>query len=427
MKKNMVKRLICMSIITSFTGSSINLFVMGTSITLFDICLLLCITLSLIAEKPNKAKQTVSIQFLIISFFILLTIVNCVDLLQWIKGIILTIKIIVFIAIIVRYAECDADIRCYVKSYMMGLVLTVAVCIFEIVTGVHLFSNYANVYISDSWMYAELLKGPTAFLFNPNNVAVVIALGLPWVKYILPRKAEGSLLAQLAIHILLLYVIFKTGSRGGIIVGCLMTALTIYCEGKEKRRILKYYLILVSVLGVVVYYFQDYIIQQLNYASFFSTGTFALFISGDKGRLTSIVKALNVALNTFFVGCGPWCYEVYSDMIYGMADSVHMFFVELLACYGLFIFIVVVVVIVKAIKCEFRLAKRVPNSFPFFITLSGFIPLSIIPPTIFTLFTIWAAIGICFAHIVVNRDKGDIKLYDTQNNSSGLVWRKRVP
>ena len=147
--------------------------------------------------------------------------------------------------------------------------LTIAICVYEYLTQNHIANNYTqNISMSD-WAYAYTMKAPTAFLYNPNNVAVLMIISIPL--YLEKINEDGTIIKKIGWIISLIAdfaVIFMTGSRGGLLVGTLVVCLFfLFSNIKLWKKML---LLLIVIVAII--YFSGFILKQLDYGGMLSNG-----------------------------------------------------------------------------------------------------------------------------------------------------------
>ena len=395
-----MKNFLCILIISTFLGSSFNIFTIGSlTINIFRIIFLLFLAAHCILnlKSTNTAKSPVAIKYKnylsFLVFFNLFTLFQTPDFLDWINGCVFYSINILLIYFVYIYTDSRKDLEKYIKAFILGIILTIVVSIYEYITGNHIIStNYFSDYNTVSWQYELLSLAPTGFLYNPNNIGVVMILGLGFGLYF-TKKLRGWLFFSVWVA-LCIYVSFATGSRGAIILIFLAILLSVFfgTKGFLKKNIIFIFLIILGVLLFTV--FNDFIFEQLKRAGF-SSGDNS--ISSDS-RWDLIRYVLKSCVKTAFLGTGPMTAETVLRNNFNLSMSaVHNFWAEFLLTQGIGSFICFIAFYLRCIKVQWRLRANDTISPAVLVALIMFALTVFIPPTVITLYFVWLIFGFSIA------------------------------
>ena len=395
-----MKNFLCVLIFSTFLGSSFNIFTIGSlTINIFRMIFLFFLMVHCIlnSDSTNTEESPVAIKYKnylwFIVFFNIFTVFQTPDFLDWVNGCVFYAINILLIYFVYIYTESKKDLEKYIKAFILGIMLTIVVSIYEYITGNHIIStNYFSEYSNLSWQYELLSLAPTGFLYNPNNIGVVMVLGLGFGLYF-TEKIEGWLFFSVWAA-LCIYVSFATGSRGAIVMIFLAILFSVFLgtKGYLKKNIILIFLIILGIYLFTV--FNDFIFEQLKRAGF-SNGNNS--ISSDS-RWDLIRYVLKSCVNTVFMGTGPMTAETVLRNNFNLSmSSVHNFWAEFLLTQGIGSFICFIAFYLRCIKVQWRLRANDTISPAILVALIMFALVVFIPPTVVTLYFVWLIFGFSIA------------------------------
>lgn len=404
-----MRRYVSVLILMSFFGSSFFLLeVGGFSLTLFRVALLLVALIDLCYKKINSKsvifRSSTIIFILITTIIILLSLFINTPSLHWLSGLINLLLLLLFMNIIITNINEEDDLKNYIGAFLMGCFISMIVALFELNLGIKFTESYLNDYPVGSFEYTSLSKFPVAFLYNPNNLAVVLLLSLPVWNFYYFRffKSKFNYLLNFIYKFIVIYCIYLTGSRSSLLLS-LAYLMYEYISTKKYRV---FYLMIVLVLSLFIYE-----IFKLNLPDFindfavrfdfdFEKGLLFFINSYDKARIDLIEKAINLSSKNYFIGGGPF----YAESITGFPT--HAFLIDIIADFGILGFGVFSYLILKLI----RVIKSTPslyrtNKYILSIIFLFFIG-SFVPPTIYTLFVYFIPLSFAYGVSTIYSMKG---------------------
>ncbi|MEG2263173.1 MAG: hypothetical protein RSC68_02240 [Acinetobacter sp.] len=401
-----MKKFLCVLILSTFISSSISVGTLfGYQLDVFRITIILfSIFHFLLGRRASKVSKGNVRSGIILTFLLGLTGLFAPSLVQWSIGLVNTAFVVMCVYYIVIYTDSKADLQMYMKWYCIGCVATCVISIYEYHTGIHIASNYVDIYSASSWEYSYLTQAPTAFLFNPNNIAALILLCLPFGTYFLNKKVANNIFAKIIWYALAIYTLFTTGSRSGIIggliicIGTLLFDFTITLKAKIQTIV-----VVIGFSAIFVCSNLDYFTRQLEYSGLIRNGALSLFGVGDQSRIELIANGLKALISTYFIGCGPFGIMNYAIPGVAHIGYIHMFWVELAACYGIIAFIWFCKYYFVTLSKLAHYTKKdvLAKDIMFSVIIFSFA--SIIVPTIFTLYFFWFILGFARAYIKISQ------------------------
>lgn len=396
-----MKKFLCILIIATFLGSSFSIFTVG-SITFyaFRVLFVLFVLCHLIkGTKLYKYPFMSKYQIILIAFalFTVFTLLQTPGMTHWLDGCVFLIINVCLIYFIYYYTDTDQDINQYVFSFMIGLLMTILIAIYEYKTGNHIIANnYLSPYSTMDWQYSALSKYPTGFLYNPNNIGVAMLIGLSFGTIFLKKEKFKDGILFTVWTALCIYVALSTGSRGAIVFIFIALLMSIITLSQRSDKKLFGVLVLIGI-GIIAYnVFNDIIWLQLERSGLLiaKLGQSA----DDDGRWQLIRYAFDAALNSWFMGTGPKTAEVILRENYGLINSsVHNFWMEMLLTEGIGGTLCFIAFYFRCIKVQWKLRKEYKASNSVLVALLMFSIACVIPPTVITLHFIWLIFGFSLA------------------------------
>lgn len=381
-------KLVLLAILFSVTGSGIVLFsASGISMTPMRVIGMICMFLVVANTlKSHIIPRSGVVILLLVVEMIVSTILFSPNM---VKGVTLLVDYLICISImviIIQNISSREDFKIGILAFFSVFTITSLICVYEYITGNHISSNYTYGWSGDAYIY--LVKAPTAFLYNPNNVGVLMVMTIPLL-FLIPRLwGAQKRLVMFGLLVLDLFVIFMTGSRGAFLGGVLLIVL--YVLFSENRLWIKVLFVALAVLIVALS--KDFIISQISYGGMISKGTISIFGEGDGGRKELIASALSQVFHQnwlFGVGAGG------VDMLIGM--SVHNFIIEFLADFGIIGILTLFTGLFGMVKALLSVSDRAVRK-ELILFLLAFLMVMFIPPTIMTLHFVWVLVALVISY-----------------------------
>lgn len=279
----------------------------------------------------------------------------------------------------------------YVNIYLICILITIIICFYEYLTQHHIARNYTQAYSTSDWAYLYTIKAPTAFLYNPNNVAVLMIIALPLLFEKITDQGETiKKIVWIAVTILDIAVIFMTGSRGGFLAGTVMVVVFFLTSNLKMWK----KALLIGLGIALMAYFSTFIFNQLGYGGMLKNGTFSLFAEGDGGRSNIAKSAIeNVFINNPIFGSGAGALENHN------LTSAHNTIIEVLCNYGIIGMFIFCFLIVRLLK---RLLSQDGKIISILLAM-GFFMSMFIPPTIMTIYVLFIPLALRAGRSFVER------------------------
>lgn len=369
------KLLVSLAIICSFLGSGVSFGTLfGINIIperiIGIICALWLILNSLLVKNYQIKYGSIAVAYIYIVIISLLFSENHLKSLSLLLDYLCVFSIFSIIAVNV------VDEKTYKENcnlFLFCVLLTIVICFYEYITRHHVARNYSQAYSKEEWAYEYTIKAPTAFLYNPNNVAVVMLISIPLMLDKI-RIQDRFFYKSIWFFVVVLdfTVIFMTGSRGALVGGAFIV-ITYFFLSNMKLRLKLFILIF---CWIVISCCSDFIFRQLEYGGMIENGKINIFSDGDGGRKNIALQALqNVFVRNPLLGSGAGAIEN-KGLI-----SAHNMPIEIICNYGLVGLLIFVVLIAKLVKRFFSQNNKIISMC---LLLAFFISM-VIPPTIMTL------------------------------------------
>lgn len=404
-----LKKYLAFLILISFSGSSLVLAsIGGISITVFRI-LFLVLLFFYVQEKFKKKFLKLNKKVIQIGGFMLILVMGTIlfspNVKMWFNGFINLFIDIMMVVFIVEYTDTKKDLQMYLHMFTVGCFVTILISCFEYVTKIHLFPNYAEAYLISDWEYQYLNEAPTAMLYNPNNVASVLVLGIPLVYFFISEKSKQKKLKKVIYICLNFLVCFMTGSRSGMLFSIIAIGYLYYLENKKNnisyRKIISLF-IAISCILLFILVSKDFIIQQLKYAGVLDQNSHLVqgFAKSNE-RIEIIEKMFEMIGFNLIVGIGPYGAETL------VGSFVHNFWIETIINYGIIVGVIVVLLYAFQVVYMWKHRRHDREGTAIFIMLLMYSVVVMVPPTIYTLPGLWLVWGYTFAYKKIK--SGEVK------------------
>lgn len=326
----------------------------------------------------------------------------------------LLIDSVIFLEIIVFATKANHPIRIIMKAWVCAFLLTSVIALWEIISGNHL----ASARVEDTgFIETRGNEYATVTFYNPNTYCCFLCLSFPFILYKLSQsKSRCGNLVNIGIVLLIIYIMSRNSSRGGLLTFLIM--ISTYYIYKIKGGSYRKRLFLLLVLSVVVILFIQY--GELLFSTLFLRMSDKSLLE-DNARLILWLSSWSqfVDSNGFGTGVGSMqyvlghTYENTLTIVYS-----HNMILEILLEYGVFITIGILLFLIKLYKNAKRITDKTLKaiimgslfSFPFYSVINS----ENLKPTF-----IW----VFFATIYV------LSNYSVENsvNNENTVRHKRLP
>ncbi|MGL4656101.1 MAG: O-antigen ligase family protein [Sarcina sp.] len=280
--------------------------------------------------------------------------------------------------------------------------MSVYLGIFTIVTGISVRANaYSNIYVEG----LDLNKIPTAFMYNPNNLATVIVIGI-FIYYIYCEKFGTNKIFMLFNMGMALVVLIETESRSNFIA-LILGLLVCFVLKKDKKKYFKICIFSIILLFIGAKYSKAFI-DILDKIGFnIANGSFNLVSAHDFSRFDNYFISIKLFFESLFfgVGAGNADYAIMLERSSGIS-TVHSFWFETLLNYGIIGSFVVVYVFIFLMK-KVTVNRHDKIFIVFGGIISSFIISSFAASTIYSLPVTWIFLGYILAYIKMEGKKNE--------------------
>jgi len=365
--KSLLKILFWLTIITSFTGTAFLTIPFGSyHLFLFRLFLPVILLLILLQILLNKGILIISCKK--IKFYLLFLIIwfsYAVITLSWASSKADALRQIYFLFVglsitflIILYLKSLRDFK---NFYLLWVAMTIgllSIGLWEVLTGNHLL---VSSYLGRATAYAGKFLPSTVF-YNTNDFATFLGLTFPfilsWLHY---KKKLKSKLLGLGLLGCSFYLLLATGSRANLLALILEIFIFLFFLLNWKKRI-KWIIVASSFIIFLLIVSPLFIQQTLNQIetslkSF--TSTYQRTVGSDAMRINLIKNAVYYSYG-FGVGAGNIEQHIanYSPYYVSTLLNLHNWWAEILANYGILIFIGYLLFYIHIIKNLWKIWHR---------------------------------------------------------------------
>ena len=239
----------------------------------------------------------------------------------------------------------------------LGILIQVGIGLFEHFTGIYLWTSSAELF--STVIYFKNMKFPCAMQENPNDFAFLMIVGM-LVSAILLLKTK-SIITKVFLTCIMgceVYLIYVAGSRG-VLLGLILAIVYIlsseffFKRNHTSKQIIITVLILTAFLMIFVLHFDKFIGELTSHLD---------FSGGNSVRKGLIVQGINSLLQTLGLGYG----------VHGIA-AWHNHFIEILAEFGIIIFVLFLRFYYELFKRSKIVADRFPEERSICLLIRGFL------------------------------------------------------
>jgi len=270
----------------------------------------------------------------------------------------LTINI--FMILIFMYYSKYLRWDVFEKIILISFIIHLAVGYLEVVTDKHLWTSKVPLY--------NLHRTPSTFFANPNDFATYLVLYLPFILAVAINKSGNNFFKKWAAFlgaVLAIPLLILTTSRANYIGFLLALFIYFLLAGKDqKKSLLQYGAIFLVFLMLIIGFRLDFgafnkavemiKIQISSLVDFSQT-----YLSSNVRRELLIVYGLSFLYDYLFFGVGSGNSRVLMEKVkqYTVNVELHNWFLDVLVCYGVVIFILYLIWIVYILYNLFKIKK----------------------------------------------------------------------
>lgn len=247
------------------------------------------------------------------------------------------LKLLLFVLLIVKGVKSHADIRKISWSYAITIM------------ALALFSLFAPREVQ-----GRIFASST---YDPNDMALVMAMSVPLLFYMMEAESGLKKLLLLATLALMMTIVLKTGSRGGVLALLTVAGIILYRKGSSYTLKRVPLLLAALLLGIS---FTSVDLQE-RYADFFAMKQ-DYNTSAQGGRLEIWKRGVSLMLTHPLLGTGAGTYTVADGSTHegGKWSTAHNSFVLIGVELGIFALILQIRLILRAIQAVRRQVDASP-------------------------------------------------------------------
>ena len=332
--------------------------------------------------KAGGLKNThiyeVSLFFLLLYIYGLLSSIWTPDITSWYKeAAYLPIHMLIFLEIVVFSRQCENALNLIVWSWIVAVLLTSIVAIWEIRTDNHLWiSNYHDVRQLRDEGGAILHHVASVTFYNYNSYVTFLSMSLPFMLYAVYQNSNNRMkwIGLITIAVII-YIMGNNASRGGVLcTGISLAVLLVYVlfQKSSKGKIRSLFLLIFGFF--VLYYFWE----QLSYIIIIRMQNTSLIEDESRGDL--IRSAIEITFGDYYglgAGMGGGLEAMRLHRQGTGLWATHNFFMEFLVNYGIVWTLVLLYFLLKLFVNGIRLKER-NRQIVMVASLLSFIPFSVI-------------------------------------------------
>jgi len=412
---SILKLLFWLTIITAITRSAFLNIPFG-SYHLFLFRFILPLMLFLIALQILLNRGKIVFAFKQIKFYLLFLTVwfgYAILSLSWVSSMLPALKQIFFlfvglilIILILLYLREQKDLKNFYILWLLLLVFLVGIGLWEMFSGHRLSSSG---YFDTEWANKKIW--PTATFHNTNDFASFLALSIPfiwgWLRYGKKRILKWLICFPLLIGGL--FLLIKTMSRLNYLAVLLEIIFITICFLKTNKKIKGVGIVGLIIVLILIFYFQLHL-KLFEFLKQFTPYTITHTSSSGIARLAVIKNCLSGLFDSygFGVGAGNIEFHIAHFARYPIINGIlapHNWWIEILANYGIFIFIGYLLFYLKLVYNFWNMWRNINNPWDkmlcetLLIFLIGFSISSIGPSSIMELSYQWILFGFTLAFL----------------------------
>lgn len=270
----MLNKLVIFFLVSAVIGVSISY----SKIYLFHISYLSLFIYLLINIKKYQIKNTIIANYKYLLFFVFFLLWYSISILWTISPTMYAFKYLVYIvlglsivSVLVIFIDSKDKLNIVFKSLGFIFIVEIILSLLETLPNFRLpispHSSIVEYFGREGNNIITMFTVPTGFNWNHNDFSVVMVLILPFFLF------HKNIIIKLLFTLCISYLVFKTGSRGGLL--SLLFILGLYFITNKKR----FFIMLITLIIV----------------------SFTIFQSSYKNKVITKISALYGTMNTFLV------------------------------------------------------------------------------------------------------------------------------
>lgn len=386
-----------------------NLF--STSIGVFaGLVFIWCAFIHLLIRRGRIKKPKISyfIFFIIWLFYALLQMFYVEQLPRTVNQLQVLFYGIILIFLMGKLINSPKRIETIYKFWGIGVLCTIIIAWWEILTNNHLPQSGADFYLMENVA--------TVTFYNPNDYCYFLALSIPvilhWIGLRGLYKVTGLFMLLSAF-----YIMFMNEARLIIILFALSVFAYSIKLWKEKRY--KMFIFFATIVAISSFYFKDTVQGAIESVT---------SVTGTDASLNVRADLTNSALNIFKqhpFGVGPGNLELYLPRIQ-FGSSVHNFWLEILLNYGVIIFVLFILfyssALLSLLKIKSKDLKRKIS--PILWSSVIFVPACVQSSSVFSFNITWFLFGLIICALNIKRKEEVKKVNETYKTNVGALYVK---
>jgi len=315
---------------------------------------------SLISLRSVKLNKYIRSAFYFLIFFLFYSFVSLAwspDPSEGFKAVTYDIVFILLFLELISFAyESKAPYKSLFIGWSIAIFLTGAIGMWEIFTDNHLsISTMGSDEVKRGGGEVFLFRYASATFGNYNTYVTVICFSLPFLFYSIVSEEKQSLLTRvLSLGALLesIIVLFYNGSRGGLFsLAIIAFVFVIHIFRNKNKHTKKYSILIIALLIAAVVLYGEQLFATIAFRAAHGD------LEGDESRVLLIKSAIDILWDTTGLGTGAGgLYETMRLYNRGGVETIatHNMYIELLAQYGLIVFVWFSLFIIELFKKSYR-------------------------------------------------------------------------
>ncbi len=407
---------------SAFLGVSISY----SNFYLFHFCLFLVITLQIYQFRENNYVLSLEIFNKYNQALVVLLFWYTFSLL-WTPSLALGLKYIFYLlcglSIVFSINHISKDLKNLKRIFNMLSILVlfeIVICLFESFSNFRMpissYSGIAGYFGKDpvnfssrsTTFFIENFSPPTGFRWNTNDLAVCMAIALPF--FLCDKRALVKIFGILSVNT----IVFMTASRAVFLSLILIYSVYLILIKKKIGTLLIVWTMSFAVFFGMMQLRESENLRINELAN--SLQAAALYLSGEIDLGGSLLwrrelaeNGLNAFLKSYGLGLGAGGSVANQELIgpvAGRFTSMHNFWFEILVEGGIIISFLVLFLLIYIVKKLFILSKKTSNkalsyySTSLFLSMIGFFPAAIAASSTIYFFPMWIMLGLSISVIL---------------------------
>lgn len=297
----------------------------------------------IVYERKGNAYST---RFMFVWFaYAVLSLIWMNDYDEGVKNLYFLLIGVIVVFLLLNYYVDKRSIETAFFSMNMGIFVQSIIGWYEVISRDY---RYVSEYMQYQYGVRSKLRIPIAMSGNPNDFAMLMFIGV-MLSYFLWIKGSRRIEKVIAIVLLINYsvLLVMTVSRGLILALGIAIVFILVSGGRKKIGLLVALICLLLCNPYVI----EFILEQFDRT--------AQVVTSDNTRLQLINSGFSMCIETFGlgVGCGQGPYWLRTKYPEIGIEALHNWWIEILACYGIAIFVGYIIFYLKlfsALYCSYK-------------------------------------------------------------------------